>query len=312
MDGVTETTRKIRVAAAVFELPQKLGILQYVEYEPPLREWCASDGCLYEGLLTAEGCRRGVCIKYRVWVHSRDRRRWEAKERWRRRRDEEAGGCIRQQVADALWELSGRFEVGLWYEYVRVGTWSHQFDVFCGVVVNGVRLGQPHCRAVEECVEEMLRDYRRELERLREPPEPVLVIKIDPVEELLQEWPELGAFGTEWVKKWLDLRERLIEIAKVMRRFPWMAEVVRQRPMSFLHPYMVEVYVAKDGSEACLSLNPPNAYCIQNGTVKGVRLELERIRYEPYEDKLRDVYRPKAKGLLTFAATARKEYVRIL
>jgi len=42
-------------------------------------------------------------------------------ERWRRRRDEEAGGCIRQQVAVALWELAGRFEVELWYEYVRVG-----------------------------------------------------------------------------------------------------------------------------------------------------------------------------------------------
>jgi hypothetical protein len=47
------------------------------------------------------------------------------------------------------------------------------------------------------------------------------------VEELLREHPELWAFGTEWVRKWLDLRERLVEIAKVMRRFPWMMEVVR-------------------------------------------------------------------------------------
>jgi hypothetical protein len=51
----------------------------------------------------------------------------------------------------------------------------------------------------------------------------------------------------EWVRKWLDLRERFIEIAKVMHRFPWMVEVVRQRPMSILHPYTVEVYVAVDG-----------------------------------------------------------------
>ena len=75
---MTETAKKIKTTAAVFELPQKLGILQYVEYEPPPREWCTSDGCLYEGVLTAEGCRRGVCVRYRVWVHSRDRRRWEA------------------------------------------------------------------------------------------------------------------------------------------------------------------------------------------------------------------------------------------
>jgi hypothetical protein len=225
------TVKKIKTVAAVFELPQRLGVLQHVEYEPPPREWCAEDGCLYEGLLTAEGCRKGVCVQYRVWVHSRDRRTWEARERWRRRRDEEAGGCIKQQVADALWEPSGRFEVGLWYEYVRVGMGINQYDVFCGVVVNGVRLDQPYCRSAEECVEEMLRDYKRELERLREPPEPALVIKIDPVEELLREWPELQAFGVDWVRKWLDLRERLIEIAETLRRFPWIVEVVRQRPM---------------------------------------------------------------------------------
>jgi hypothetical protein len=302
------TAKKIKTTASVFELPQKHGILQYVEYEPPPREWCTNDGCLYEGLLTAEGCRRGVCVKYRVWVHSRDRRTWGAKERWRRR-DEEAGGCIRQQVADALWELSGRYDVGVWYEYVRVGMGVNQYDVFCGVVVNGVRLDQPYCRAVEECVEEMLREYKRELERLREPPEPALVIKIDPVEELLKEYPELEAFGTEWVRKWLDLRERLIEIAKVLRRFPWMVEVVKQRPMSILHPHTVEVYVARDGSEVCLSLNPPKAFCAQNGSVREVRLELEFKRYETHEEKIREVYRPK--GLLAYA-TAAGEYVKLL
>ncbi len=48
----------------------------------------------------------------------------------------------------------------------------------------------------------------------------------------------------------LDLRERLIEIAKTLRKFPWMVDVIKQRPMSILHPYMVEVYVTRDGSEA--------------------------------------------------------------
>jgi hypothetical protein len=147
------------------------------------------------------------------------------------------------------------------------------------------------------------------MERLREPPELVLVIKIDPVEELLREWPELEAFGVEWVKKWVILRDRLVEIAKVMRRYPWMVEVVRQRPMNILHPYTVEVYVARDGSEVCLSLNPPKAFCAQNGTVKEVRLELEFKRYEVYEEKIREVYRPK--GLLAYTTTAR-EYVRLL
>ncbi len=76
------TAKKVKTTAAVFELPQKLGILQYVEYESPPREWC-TDGCLYDGVLTAEGCRKGVCVRYRVWVHSRDRKRWEARERRR-------------------------------------------------------------------------------------------------------------------------------------------------------------------------------------------------------------------------------------
>jgi hypothetical protein len=306
---MTEAAKKLKPTVSVFDLPQKLGILQYVEYEPPPKEWCTNDGCLYEGVLTAEGCRRGVCVKYRVWVHSRDKRRWEVKEKWRRRRDEDVGGCIRQQVADALWELADRFDVGLWYEYVRVGRWVNQYDVFCGVVVNGVKLSQPYCRAVDECVKQILEDYKRELEKMREPPEPALVIKIDPVEELLREWPELGAFGTEWVRKWLVLRERLIEIAKTLRKYPWMVDVIKQRPVGILHPYMIEVYMTKDGSEACLSLNPPKAFCAQNGSFREVRLELEFKRYEVYEDKMREVYRPK--GLLAFT-TAAREYVRIL
>jgi hypothetical protein len=88
------------------------------------------------------------------------------------------------------------------------------------------------------------------------------------------------------VRKWLDLRERLIEIAKVLRRFPWMVEVVRQRPMSILHPYTVEVYVARDGSDVCLTLTSSKAYCAQNRAVKEVKLELAFKRYETYEDKI--------------------------
>jgi hypothetical protein len=113
----------------------------------------------------------------------------------------------------------------------------------------------------------------------------------------------------EWVKKWLVPRDRLVEIASVLRRFPWMVDVIRQRPMSILHPYMVEVYVARDGSEACISLTSSKAFCAQNGSVREVRLELEFKRYETYEEKMREVYRPK--GLLAYAAAAR-EYVRVL
>jgi len=100
-----------------------------------------------------------------------------------------------------------------------------------------------------------------------------------------------------------------VEIARVLRRFPWMVDVIRQRPMSILHPYMIEAYVTKDGSEVCLSLNPPKAFCARDGAVKETKLELEFSRYETYEEKIKEVYGPK--GLLAFAAAA-KEYVRVL
>jgi len=86
-----------------------------------------------------------------------------------------------------------------------------------------------------------------------------------------------------------------------------MVEVVRQRPMNILHPYTVEAYVSRDGSEACLSLNPPKAYCAQNGAAKEVKLELE-FKRKTYEEKIREVYRPK--GLLAYA-TATREYMKL-
>lgn len=97
---------------------------------------------------------------------------------------------------------------------------------------------------------------------------------------------EAETFGVEWVRMWLVLRNRLVEIAKVLRRFPWMVDVIMQRPMRILHPYMVEVYVARDGTEACLSLNPPKALRARDGAVRAVKLELAFSRYEVYEERI--------------------------
>ena len=81
------------------------------------------------------------------------------------------------------------------------------------------------------------------------------------------------------------------------------------RQVGILHPYMVEVYVARDGSEACLSLNPPKAFCARDGAVKEAKLVLTFSRYEAYEEKMREVHRPK--GLLAYT-TAAREYVKLL
>ena len=53
--------------------------------------------------------------------------------------------------------------------------------------------------------------------------------------------------------------------------------------MSLLHPYAVEVYMARDGSDVCLSLTSSKAYCAQDGAVREVKLELEFKRYEVVE-----------------------------
>jgi len=302
---------KLKTTASIFELPKLLGIIQQVEYELPLRDRCPDgEKCPYEGVLTAEGCRKGVCVRYRVWVHSRDRRNWVIE--GRRMRVADWGGCIPPAVADALWELAGRYDVGVWYEYDFsclgvIGMCNPVLDKRkCGVIINGVRLPMPYyCNSVEECVERILEDYKRELERLREPPK----LSSHKAEELLKKYPELGALDMEWVKAWAPhARERLVEIAEVMRKYPWMVGVVKKRPPDNLNPYTVEVYVAKDGSVVCLSLSRWT-YCAQNGAVKAVKLELEFSRYEVYEGKKCVVYRPK--GLLTFTAVG-KEYVKIL
>jgi len=298
---------KVKVMTQTFELPKLLGIIQQVEYELPQR--CA-DGCLYEGLLTAEGCRKGVCVRYRVRVRSRDGRTWKVREFERMNTD--WGGCIRQQVADALWELAGRYDVGVWYDYsyICTGVTTCSPIVYrkrCGPVVNGVKLYQPLCDSVEDCIRQIIEEYKSEVEKMKEPP---AVVGNNVAEELLRKYPELGAFGAEWVRAWAPhARDRLIEIAEVMRKYPWMAEAVRKGVSDSINPYAVEAYVSKDGAVVCLSLNQLKTYCVQNGIIKAVKLEFEYVRHEMYEGKKRRVYRPK--GLLVFSTLA-KEYVKIL
>ena len=72
---------------------------------------------------------------------------------------------------------------------------------------------------------------------------------------------------------------------------------------------MVEVYVAVDGSEVCLLLTLSKVFRARDGSVREVKLELAFSRYETYEEKIREVYKPK--GLLAYATTA-KEYVKLI
>jgi len=129
----------------------------------------------------------------------------------------------------------------------------------------------------------------------------------DPVERLLKEYPELGAFGVDWLRTWAPRAEKQIaRMARVLRRCPWMAELIGQGPVGLVGPYSVEAYAAGDGSEACISLFGW-AYCSADGSSVR-RLELEFSRLEPHEGGVREVYRPKRRSIFARA----KEYVRIL
>jgi hypothetical protein len=74
---------------------------------------------------------------------------------------------------------------------------------------------------------------------------------------------------------------RLVEMVKVLCKYPWIVEVIKQR-LNNPHPYM-GVYVA-DWSEMCISLGR-KAYCAQNGAVRETKLELVFSRLEPYRDE---------------------------
>ena len=122
-----------------------------------------------------------------------------------------------------------------------------------------------------------------------EPPEPA-----DPVERLLREYPELEAFGIDWLRTWAPRAEKQIaRIARVLRRYPWMAELIGRGPVGLVNPYSVEAYASRDGSEARMPFG--GIYCSADGSSVR-RLELEFKRLGPYEDGMTGPTDPRPAG----------------
>ncbi|MFP3211708.1 MAG: hypothetical protein RXQ02_00425 [Thermoproteus sp.] len=88
-------------------------------------------------------------------------------------------------------------------------------------------------------------------------------------------------------------RGQIVGIAKVLRRYPWMAELIGQGPVGLVNPYSVEAYASRDGSEACISLFGGWAYCSADGGVTVRRLEFGFKGLEPHEGGVREAYRPR-------------------
>jgi hypothetical protein len=149
------------------------------------------------------------------------------------------------------------------------------------IAVNGIVVDLNfRCRDVTKCMEMVLTKFKYAAEM----PLEVLPVEDGYAAELLKEHPELEAFGREWVKKWGRLRDRLVEIAEALRRYPWMADVVGQEDP---HPYLVEVYVALDGSEVCLQLNHSRTFC--NG--KRAEFAPKFIEHNIFEERIHEIYR---------------------
>jgi hypothetical protein len=240
---------KVKTTASVFELPQKLGILQYVEYEP---ERCY--GCLYTGLLTVEGCKRGICVRYRVWVTSKDMRKWEAV-KVRQRDDDEMGGCLKQQVADAVLELAERGH-------------SVEINDKCDIIIDGVTISRPRCRSADECVKEMLEERRRRLETPQPPPRSP---EEEEYEALAQQYAWLRWWGRDVV---LDiLRHNRRYLLDLLQRIN--STDIPHFIVAFLGRFnvdwrcLVEIYRGNDGY--CVSfcikdtVPTPTTYCYENG-----------------------------------------------
>jgi hypothetical protein len=269
---------KVRTTTVVFELPQRLGILQYVEYEPPRREWCTKDGCPYEGVLTAEGCKKGVCLRYRVWVFSKDGRQWKPGERLRKRREEEGGGrCLRQQVADALMELAER-------------SFAIEVNSECGIAINGVAVSRPHCRSVDECVKQMLEEYRRKLEG---PPPPRRNPEEEEYEALLQQHLWLRWWSRDMV---LDaLRHDRRTLQSLLHRLNEVPHFVA----GFLGRFdldlrcIIDIYRSINGYciSFCVKDFDPRTYCYEPDRGWYATPQPKFLRLKPLEDgKLTEIY----------------------
>ena len=281
----------MRAKVALFELPTLLGIPQYVEYEPPPRGWCTSEGCPHEGVAVAEGCGRGICVRYRAWVFSWDGRRWAARGRWRRRRVEESGGCLRQQVADALWGVAERGFV------VEVSG-------DCGVSVDGVYIGRIWCRTADKCVEEILRAHER---AKTASPKPRLSPEEEEYDELLRRHPSLRFWN----------KQRVIDIIRRGGADKWALQSLLSRlnnvdefVWAFLARFeldlrcTVEVYVG--GEELCVRFHvgfcEPRLYCYAPGHGWRPAGEMPKfLRLKPLEDGLVEVY-----------TIENREYVRVV
>ena len=232
-------------SAALFELPRRLGVPQRVLYEPP---GCA--GCPCEGVLTAEGCCKGACVKYRVAVERRNGR-WEVKGLKRRREKKEDRGPSEELYGALLMLSEGGLEVGV--RCAAGDRWSgcEAYEI----EIDGTLLPVPECKAAGECLKALRELYEEYWERVR------LALDTEPrlprEVELARRYPELVEVLGErlfflYARDEWGVNNVIRPLGEVLRRFPRLADVLRECLDGERNSLGFVIVVREDGEEACL------------------------------------------------------------
>jgi hypothetical protein len=229
-------------AAALFELPRRLGVPQRVFYVAAFST---------EGELVAEGCGRGACIRYRVSVE-RKNGRWEIKGPPKRRERKEDRGPG-EELYEALLMLSeGGREVGV--RCAAGGRWRG-----CGayeIEIDGALLPVPECGAVGECLKALRQELEEYWERVRLALDTVPYLPREV--ELARQYPELvevlgKRLFLQYARNEWGEQHVIRPLGEVLRQFPRLADVLRGCLDGELASLAdVVIAVREDGMEACL------------------------------------------------------------
>jgi hypothetical protein len=203
-----------------------------------------------EGELVAEGCTKGVCVKYRVAV-VRKNGRWEVKGP-RRREKKEGDRGPSGELYEALLVLSeGGREVGVRYAAGdrRRGCEAYEIEI------DGTLLPVPECRSAGECLKALRQEFEEYWERVR------LALDTEPrlprEVELARQYPELVEVLGERLfflyarDEWGE-RHVIRPLGEVLRQFPRLADVLRGCLDGERDSLGFVIVVREDGEEACV------------------------------------------------------------
>jgi hypothetical protein len=207
-----------------------------------------------------------------------------------RRRDEEGGGCLRQQIADAVLELAER-------------GYSIELDKECNIIINGTAVSRPHCRSVNECVKQMLEEYKK---RQESPPPPRRSPEEEEYDALLQRYL--------WLRWWrrdliLDaLRHDRHALQNLLSRLnnPEIPHAIVQFLGHFSLDLRCIIDVFRSGDSVCVSFCvrdfEPRTYCYEQGKGWYAAPRPKFLRLRPLEDgRLVEIYTIENKELVKIA-----------